>query len=111
MMPRIRWTPEEEARLIDLIAAGKSWTFISAALKRDMNSVKLHAKALSGLAQKRIRTEMKAKLQELEDRAAELQATARQLPSGPDRHDLLQEVGKFRAQVSAMLASRRPTRR
>jgi hypothetical protein len=54
---------------------------------------------------------MKAKLQELEDWAAELQATVRQLPSGPDRHDLLQEVGKFRAQVSAMLASRRPTRR
>jgi hypothetical protein len=54
---------------------------------------------------------MKAKPQELEDRAAELQATARQLPSGPDRHDLLQEVGKFRAQVSSMLANLRPTRR
>ena len=66
-MPRIRWTPEEDARLIDLIAAGKSWTFISAALKRDMNSVKLHAKAIRGVAQKKIRTEMKEKLQELEE--------------------------------------------
>jgi hypothetical protein len=54
---------------------------------------------------------MKAKLQELEEWAAELQATARQLPSGPDRHDLLQEVGRFRAQVAAMQANLRPTRR
>jgi hypothetical protein len=66
-MPRIRWTPAEDARLIDLIAAGKSWTFISASLKRDMNSIKLHAKTLRGVAKKRIRTEMKAKLQELEE--------------------------------------------
>src|SRR5258708_32061632 len=28
-MPRIRWTPEEDERLLDLIAAGKSWTLIS----------------------------------------------------------------------------------
>ena len=46
MMPRIRWTPEEEERLLDLIAAGKSWTLISGMLKRGMKSVKLHAKTL-----------------------------------------------------------------
>jgi hypothetical protein len=33
-MPRIRWTPEEDERLLDLIAAGKSWTLISGMLKR-----------------------------------------------------------------------------
>ena len=43
MMPRIRWTPEEDERLLDLIAAGKSWTLISGMLKRSM---KLHAKTL-----------------------------------------------------------------
>ncbi len=36
MMPRIRWTPEEDERLLDLIAAGKSWTLISGMLKRSM---------------------------------------------------------------------------
>jgi DNA-binding NarL/FixJ family response regulator len=45
-MPRIRWTPEEDERLLDLIAAGKSWTLISGMLKRSMKSVKLHAKTL-----------------------------------------------------------------
>jgi DNA-binding NarL/FixJ family response regulator len=45
-MPRERWTPDEEKRLIDLIAAGKSWTLISGMLKRSMKSVKLHAKTL-----------------------------------------------------------------
>jgi|GEM_PF-3527320 DNA-binding NarL/FixJ family response regulator len=49
-MPRVRWTPEEEERLLNLIAAGKSWTLISGTLKRSMKSVKLHAKTL---AQKR----------------------------------------------------------
>jgi hypothetical protein len=45
-MPRIRWTPEEEKRLLDLLAAGKSWTLISVTLKRSMASVKLQAKRL-----------------------------------------------------------------
>ena len=52
-MPRVRWTPEEEKRLLNLIAAGKSWTLISGMLKRSMKSVKLHAKTLLWLAQKR----------------------------------------------------------
>ena len=46
VMPRVRWTPEEEERLLNLIAAGKSWTLISGMLKRSMKSVKLHAKTL-----------------------------------------------------------------
>ena len=45
-MPRVRWTPEEEKRLLDLIAGAKSWTLISGTLKRSMKSVKLHAKTL-----------------------------------------------------------------
>jgi hypothetical protein len=52
---------------------------------------------------------MKAELQELEEWAAELQATARQLQPGPDPHDLLQEVGRFRAQVAALQANLLPT--
>jgi Myb-like DNA-binding domain len=43
-MPRIRWTPEEDEGLVDLIAAGKSWTLISGILNRSMKSVELHAK-------------------------------------------------------------------
>ena len=53
MMPRIRWTPEEDERLLDLIAAGKSWTLISGMLKRSMKSVKLHAKTLRRVGAKK----------------------------------------------------------
>jgi hypothetical protein len=53
-----------------------------------------------------------AKLQELEEIGAKLQAAARKLPSGPDRHNLLQEVGRFRAQIVALQsADLRPARR
>jgi hypothetical protein len=51
-MPRIRWTLDENERLLGLIAAGKSWTFISAALRRDTNSAKLHAGRLRRVARK-----------------------------------------------------------
>ena len=37
-----------------------------------------------------------AKLQELEAMAAKLLATARELPPGQERHEVLQEIGKFR---------------
>jgi len=43
-----------------------------------------------------------AKLQELEEMAAELWATARKLPSGQDRHNALQEIGRFRARITAL---------
>jgi hypothetical protein len=49
-MPRIRWTLEENERLINMIAAGKSWTYIGAALRRDTNSAKLHAGRLRRVA-------------------------------------------------------------
>jgi hypothetical protein len=55
-MPRIRWTLEEDERLLGLIAAGKSWTFISAALRRDTNSVKLHAGTLRARQEERTAT-------------------------------------------------------
>jgi hypothetical protein len=43
-----------------------------------------------------------AKLQELEEMRTKLQATARALPSGPDRHNILQEIGRFRARIVAL---------
>jgi hypothetical protein len=43
-----------------------------------------------------------ARLQELEEMRTKLQATARALPSGPDRHNILQEIGRFRAQIIAL---------
>jgi hypothetical protein len=101
-MPRIRWTLEEDERLLGLIAAGKSWTFISAKLRRDTSSVKLHA----GTLQKRA-----ARLQELGEIAAELLATARKLPPGPDRHNMLQEIGRFRAKIAALQGAGLPVRR
>jgi hypothetical protein len=101
-MPRIRWTLEEDERLLGLIAAGKSWTFISAALRRDTNAVKLHARTL----QKRA-----ARLQELEEIGAKLLATARKLPSGSDRHNILQEIGRFRAQLIVLQGAGLPARR
>ena len=43
-----------------------------------------------------------AKLQELEEMGTKLQATARELPSGQDRHNALREIGRFRAQIAAL---------
>jgi Mg2+ and Co2+ transporter CorA len=43
-----------------------------------------------------------ARLQELEEMETKLQATARALPSGPDRHDILQEIGTFRERIVAL---------
>ena len=42
-------------------------------------------------------------MQELEAMAAEL-LTARKLPPGPVRHDLLKEIRKFRARIIALKA-------
>ena len=52
-----------------------------------------------------------AKLQELEEMGVKLQATARNLPSGPDRHNILQEIGRLRAQVAALEANLSQARR
>jgi hypothetical protein len=39
------------------------------------------------------------KLQELEKMAMGLLATARKLPPGPERRNILQEIGRFRSQI------------
>jgi hypothetical protein len=43
-----------------------------------------------------------ARLQELEEMAARLLALARKLPPGQQRHDVIQEIGRFRAQIAAL---------
>jgi hypothetical protein len=42
------------------------------------------------------------KLQELEEMAAKLLATARKLLAGQDRHSALREIGRFRARIAAL---------
>jgi hypothetical protein len=52
------------------------------------------------------------KLQELAKMAAKLLETARKLPPGPDRHDILEEIGRFRSQITHLQGvGLRPTRR
>jgi hypothetical protein len=51
-----------------------------------------------------------ASLQELEEIATKLLATARNLPSGQDRHNALREIGKFRARIAALRITQRPAR-
>ena len=52
-----------------------------------------------------------ARLQELQEIATELLATARELPSGQDRHNALREIGRFRVQIAALQgADLRPAR-
>ena len=43
-------------------------------------------------------------MQDLEAMAAKLLETARKLPAGPIRRDLLKEIGKFRARINALKA-------
>jgi hypothetical protein len=43
-----------------------------------------------------------ARLKELEGMAAKLLETARKLPPGQDRHNALQEIGRFRARITAL---------
>jgi hypothetical protein len=65
------------------------------------------------LLQKRKDEEMRAtKLRELGEMAAKLLETARKLPPGPERSNLLREIGGFRSQIIALQeASSRPARR
>jgi DNA-binding NarL/FixJ family response regulator len=97
-MPRVRWTPEEDERLVDLIAAGKSWTSISGTLKRSMKSVELHANTLRLVGAKKERglKEMRtARAQAMEKTGAALQANARKLPSGPAATNYFRISGNF----------------
>jgi hypothetical protein len=43
-------------------------------------------------------------MQDLEEMAAKLLETARKLPLGPVRHDILKEIGKFRVRITALKA-------
>jgi hypothetical protein len=43
-----------------------------------------------------------ARLQELQEMAAKLLATAGEIPPGQDRHNALREIGRFRAQIAAL---------
>jgi len=43
-----------------------------------------------------------ARLQELEEMAAKLIATARELPPGQDHHNALREIGRFIEQIAAL---------
>jgi len=49
-----------------------------------------------------------ARLLELEEMGTKLQATAQALPSGPDRNDILQEIGRFRARIVALQGADSP---
>jgi hypothetical protein len=51
-----------------------------------------------------------ARLQELEEIAAKLLATAHNLPSGQDRHNALREIGRFRARIAALKFTDRSAR-
>jgi hypothetical protein len=52
------------------------------------------------------------KLQELEDMAAKLLVIARELPPGPERINILQEIGRFRSQIISLQGiGLRPARR
>jgi hypothetical protein len=93
------WTPDEDRRLLDLIEERKSWVFISANLKRPAKTVRDRFAYLRRQAKK---TDSDGKLVELEEMGTKLQATARALPSGPDRHNILQEIGRFCARIVAL---------
>jgi len=51
----------------------------------------------------RTRTE----IQDLKAMAAKLLETARKLPAGPVRNDILKEIGKFRVRINALKAKRK----
>jgi hypothetical protein len=46
-----------------------------------------------------------ARLQELQEMAEKLLATACELPSGQDRHNALREIERFRARISGLRRS------
>jgi len=51
-----------------------------------------------------------ATLEELEEMAGKLLATARKLPPGHERHIILQEIGRFRTQIAALQGADLPAR-
>jgi DNA-directed RNA polymerase alpha subunit len=63
------WTPEDDRRLLDLIAAGKSWVLISANLKRSEKSVRVRANYLRRQA-KTLSTDQRRTQEQIELRYA-----------------------------------------
>jgi hypothetical protein len=49
-----------------------------------------------------------ARLQELQELAAKLLATARELPPGQDHHNALQEIARFRVRIAGLQRSDAP---
>jgi hypothetical protein len=43
-------------------------------------------------------------MRDLEEMAAKLLETASKLPPGPERHELLKEIGTFRARIAVIIA-------
>jgi hypothetical protein len=117
-----RWSFAEDRRVLELAANARSPEEIAKLLNRTPEAVarklkrSVHAIASrkSHLNQGRLvepvlkAEEMMASgLRELEEMAAKLEATARKLPMGPGRTELLQDIAKFRARVSALQAALR----
>jgi hypothetical protein len=48
-----------------------------------------------------------ATLQEMEEMAAEMLATARKLPPSQERHDIIKEIGQIRARIDGLKAKRK----
>ena len=46
------------------------------------------------------------KMHDLEERAAKLLETASKLPPGPERHELLKEIGTFRARIAKIIIAK-----
>jgi hypothetical protein len=63
------------------------------------------------MAKKRRGHKSTERSQELEEMAAKLLATARELPPGQERHEVLQEIGKFRLQITALQGPDMPQHR
>ena len=43
-------------------------------------------------------------MRDLEEKLAKMLTTIRQLPPGPERHELLKEIGRFRIMIDAIKA-------
>ena len=46
------------------------------------------------------------KMHDLEEKAAKLLETASKLPPGPERHELLKEIGTFRARITKIIIAK-----
>ena len=45
-------------------------------------------------------------MHDLEEKAAKLLETASKLPPGPERHELLKEIGTFRARIAKIIIAK-----